>query len=294
MKSMNLRQKTFLAVALSVSILLVGYVAVSDYYIGQQQERLYAARQDTANALAQEISDLFTRGVQRLRMVAELPGLLHSIESLDPGREDRQIPAWITLHYIFYQTDVFTDGLYMVDSRGKILWTEPPDVGLIETDYGPFAAISRGTRQDEAHFTLWEGVDQSDILVSVPMRGESGKVVATLIGEIPTSHPAIRAILERNPEKQGVAHLVAGDGKIVASADTSRERTRMSDANAAVLVASGSVEPAGWRLSIDQDSDEALADIRSLRLVLTAFGVIFLSLAMGSLIFKFRSFTRPV
>src|SRR5262249_46346871 len=45
---------------------------------------------------------------------------------------------------------------------------------------------------------------------------------------------------------------------------------------------------------LDQNAGVALAQIRNLRTLLIAFGVVFTLVAMGSLLFILRSFTRPV
>src|SRR5688500_3593821 len=100
---MNLKQKTFVVVALSVGILLFGYLTVARYYIAQQEARFYSARQGMADTLSQEFNEFLKRGVDRLSTIAELPSMIHYVQNLAETREEgRQIAAWTTLHYMFY------------------------------------------------------------------------------------------------------------------------------------------------------------------------------------------------
>src|SRR6185503_13357404 len=60
------------------------------------------------------------------------------------------------------------------------------------------------------------------------------------------------------------------------------------------LFVSERATPTPWVLVIDQTIGEAYAGINSLKILLTVSGVVFILIAMGSLIFMLRSFTRPV
>ena len=62
-------------------------------------------RQSTAQAIGEEFTGFFTRGVERLKLVATLPALVYGLETLEDSREGRQIPTWTTLHYLFYESD---------------------------------------------------------------------------------------------------------------------------------------------------------------------------------------------
>src|SRR5262245_8581862 len=137
---MNLKQKTSLFVALSIVALLVVYVGFSSYYVRAQETVLLDERTNAARAIAQEFTEFFSRGVERLQTVANLPGLVYSLETIDENREGKQIPAWGTLHYLFYESDVF-DSVYLVNANGKVLWSEPPALDLIDTHFEKFDEI---------------------------------------------------------------------------------------------------------------------------------------------------------
>src|SRR5262245_977958 len=167
---MNLKQKTFLVVTVSTIALLVVYVAFSSYYVHTQEKVLLDDRVNTARAMAQELTGFFTRGVNRLQTVAALPALVYGLQTLEEKREGKQIPAWTTLHYLFYESDVFTS-VYLVNATGKILWSEPPDQDLIETKFQKSDDIRN--RIEGAHsdvvFSLAETAGGRDILVTAPL-----------------------------------------------------------------------------------------------------------------------------
>jgi two-component system NtrC family sensor kinase len=75
-----------------------------------------------------------------------------------------------------------------------------------------------------------------------------------------------------------------------------KTRTRSLSASdpSTSLVVTEYALPTPWAVVIDQDLAEAYAGVDSLKALLTAFGIVFILIAMGSLIFMLRSFTRPV
>jgi hypothetical protein len=60
------------------------------------------------------------------------------------------------------------------------------------------------------------------------------------------------------------------------------------------VLATAHASPSPWTIVIDQNAKEALAGVKSLTNLLTGFGIVFAIVAMGSLLFIRRSFTRPV
>src|SRR5215831_18621299 len=106
MRPLNLKQKTFLFVAGSVAALLAVFIVFSSYYVRTQEQALLEERNTAALAIAEDLSQFFTRGVDRLKTVAALPGLVYGLQTVEESRQGKQIPAWTTLHYLFYESDV--------------------------------------------------------------------------------------------------------------------------------------------------------------------------------------------
>ena len=294
---MNLKQKTFLFVTVSTAALVGVYIAFSGYYVRAQEKVLLDERVNTAQAIAQEFTSLFTRGVDRLQRVAALPALVYGLQTLEEKREGKQIPAWTTLHYLFYESDVFTR-VYLVNATGKVLWSEPPDQDLIESKFQQFDEIVKQLESVPADvvFSLSGTPAGLDILVTSPLINPEGHVIGLLVGAIPNSHPLIHNILRRNGDAHGIAQLVDEQSKrVIASTDQTREHRPFEypDPSKALLVTEHAA-PSPWVIVIDQNLAEAYVGINSLKTLFAAFGVVFILIAMGSLIFILRSFTRPV
>jgi len=314
---MNLKQRTLFFVALSVAGLLVMYLGFSNYYVHQQEQQFLDGRLESTRTVAREFDEFFTRGVTRLDMISQLPGLAYGLHTLEADREGKQIPAWTTLHYLSYQSDVFTNGIYLLNKQGQVLWSEPPDVGLLETHYEPFVNILSVMKGDssEVALTTWKKQDRTDILVSSRIRDDSGEFVGMLVGAIPTDHLQVQAILGRKPSGHVIAQLIDGGGTVVASTDPARQsqvlrnwkpvsrpggfvvgRQKFESRESIVATAAltSSLAAPAWAVRMDQDANEALSPISGLKWLLAGFGVVIMVIAVCSLLFILRSFTRPV
>ncbi len=294
---MNLKQKTFFFVAVIVTVLFLGYVVFSNSYIRRQETRFLDERLRLAETVAGEFTGFFTRGVQRLETVASLPGLVYGLQSLEEMGQGRQIPMWTTLHYMFFEHDVFTNGIYLVNGQGKIIWREPPDSNALDEDFAGFSQIvaKLGDPPAEIAFVVSERGDGTEILVGTPIDDGNGKTVGLLVGAIPVSHPAIRTMLTANSTGHGTTQLVDDAGLIIAATDPARQMRTFDYQNPEKpIVVSAHVSPAPWTIVIDQDASEALSGIQGLKILLATYGAVFLLIAMASLLFILRSFTRPV
>jgi signal transduction histidine kinase/ActR/RegA family two-component response regulator len=293
----NLKQKTSLFVTVSTAALLVVYIGFSSYYVRAQERVLLDERVNTARAIAQELTGFLTRGVDRLQTVAALPALVYGFPTLAEKREGKQIPAWTTLHYLFYESDVFTS-VYLVNGTGKILWSEPPDQDLIETNFQNFSSIAQQLENgsSDVAFVLSETQAGLEILVASPVTNPEGHMVGSLVGVIPTKHPSVHAILSRNGSMHGVAQLIDEQSKrVIASTDPKRELSPFEYPDTSkVLLVTEHASPSPWAIVIEQNLPEAYTGIYGLKTLLTGFGIVFIVIAMGSLLFMLRSFTRPV
>jgi len=293
----NLKQKTFLFVSVSITALLAAYIGLSSSYVRSQEKLLLNERAALASAIAEELAGFFDRGVTRLQTVAALPGLVYGLQTLEEKREGKQIPAWATLHYLFYESDVFTK-VYLVNASARILWSEPPDQDLIETRFDRFEEILRKlqTTQEETGFLLSATNSDLDLIVAAPLTNPEGHIIGVLAGTTPHTHPAIHAMLGRIGKEHGTVQLVDDEtGRVIASSDAQRElQSFQSPDSSRFLVVTERVGATPWQVVIDQDAMQAYAGINSLKTLLTAVGIIFILIASGSLIFMLRSFTRPV
>ena len=294
---MNLKQKTFLFVTVSILALLAVYIGFSSYYVRAQERVLLDERVSIAQAIAQELSGFFSRGTARLQTVATLPALVYGLQTLEEEREGKQIPAWTTLHYLLYESDVFSN-VYLINATGKVLWNEPPDQDSIQTQFAGFDDIRRKleTAQGEVTFLLSETGSGLDLLVVAPVTEPGGGIVGMVVGTIQRSNPSINTILGRIGKEHGTVQLVDEQSKrVIASTDKTRELQAFQYPDPTrFLLVTEHASPTPWMVVIDQDFEQAYTGVNSLKTLLTAFGVIFILIAMGSLAFMLRSFTRPV
>src|SRR5207247_11438880 len=66
-------------------------------------------------------SDL-ARGTAKLDIIAQLPLLLNGLPAITRKSLAKEIPpAQDTLHYLVYKSDIFTDGVYLLDRKSTRL-----------------------------------------------------------------------------------------------------------------------------------------------------------------------------
>jgi len=253
----NLKQKTFLFVSVSITALLAAYIGLSSSYVRSQEKLLLNERAALASAIAEELAGFFDRGVTRLQTVAALPGLVYGLQTLEEKREGKQIPAWATLHYLFYESDVFTK-VYLVNASARILWSEPPDQDLIETRFDRFEEILRKLQntQEETGFLLSATNSDLDLIVAAPLTNPEGHIIGVLAGTTPHTHPAIHAMLGRIGKEHGTVQLVDDEtGRVIASSDAQRElQSFQSPDSSRFLVVTERVGATPWQVVIDQDA----------------------------------------
>ena len=133
-------------------------------------------RSARASAMAKNIDDFIARGGEKLARTAGLPALIFGLENLAAERNHGQITAAESLHYIFLDSDVFSEGVFLLNHEGRILWSEPPDLELLDTQFPAYPAILNqfATRHDRAYFvttTRAPGRGGLQTLISAPSRG---------------------------------------------------------------------------------------------------------------------------
>ncbi len=309
---MNLRQKSFLFVAISVTLLLVVYVGLSRFSINQSTQRHLQDRKQAVDTAARTLDEFFSRGTAKIDVIATLPLLLNGLQTI--AQETPNLPTFDTLHYLTYKSDVFTAGLFIVNEQGRIIWSEPRDQLIVNTEYPPFNQVRDAFRVESApNITLipWESSSgKNEILMAATLvGGHDGAVVGYVIGAIPTSHDVITAVLNSRPNAETNAQLVTPAGLVVAGTNASRVmrqlpyRERLTEmgktSNSGVqagenIVAFKSLDRAPFLIVTDEPEASALQDIRSLRSLLTGIGIFSMTVVMATLIFVVRSFMRPV
>ncbi len=312
---LGLKHKAYIVVALMMLAVVASSMALGRSYSGAERSRVFDARRRGADDTAADLEHLLTRGLDRLRTVAALPALAYGLQLQEQAREERQIPAWTTLHYLFFESDVFTGGVVLVNRTGRIIWSEPSDISRIDTLYAPWPRVRTGLEQapDADHAFIVQRVAGADeMLVSVALFDQQDERVGVLIGSVPVSNDTVTQALTRGlPSAAGAAHLVDASGEIIASTASSRSGQRLgywqpSDHTATggvldrqvgddeLLTAIAPVPVAAWHVVIEEPAADALADVRELSMTLWVGRVVFTGIMVGVLLFVVVSFTRPV
>ncbi len=312
---LGLKHQAYIVVALIMLAGVASSIALGQLYFGAERSRVFDARRRGVDDTAADIEQLFTRGLDRLRTVAALPALAYGLPLQEQERKVRQIPAWTTLHYLFFESDVFTGGVVLVNGTGQIIWSEPPDISRLDATYAAWprvqTALARQPDADHA-FVVERAQGADEVLVAVALFDQQQERVGVLIGAIPVSSATVAQSLARGlPSVGGEAHLVDGRGEVVASTRPSARGQRLaywqpSDETGAgrveirqlpddeLLTATASIPVAGWHVVTEAPAAEALADVHELYVALWVSRIVFTGIIVGLLLFVVVSFTRPV
>jgi len=313
--TLSLKHKAYIVVALTMLIVAGSSMALGRFYFAAERNRVLDARRRVAEATAAELDNTLGRGLARLRTVAALPALAYGLQSQERAREARQIPAWTTLHYLFYESDVFTGGVVLLNRDGHIIWSEPSDLARIDTPYPAWdavrASLAREPDADHVFLARPDG-NRNDLLVAASLVDQQNERVGVLVGAVPTSNPAVVAALSHGrPSDGGSTHLVDATGVVLASTSSAAPGQQLrywqpSDRDGRgsvgarqgdqdeVLAAVAPIPVAGWRIVTEERTADALAGVRELGTLLWMASGVFTVVLAGMLLFVVISFTRPV
>ena len=178
---LGLKHKAYIVLALFMLADVASSMALGQSYFGAERSRVFDARRRGVDDAATFVEQLLTRGLDRLRTVAAFPALAYGLPLQEQGREARQIPAWTTLHYLFFESDVFTGGVVLVNRTGQIIWSEPSDISRLDTPYTAWprvqTALARQPDADSA-FIVERAQGAAEVLVAVALFDQQQERVA--------------------------------------------------------------------------------------------------------------------
>jgi len=312
---MSLTTKAALVALTLVTILVGGFLLAGRYYVLEQRQRALDNEADVARNVAADLSRLLENGAARLRTVSELPVLRYGFGALQESPAATVFPAWTTLHYMFFESDVFGGGVYLLGQRGEIRWEEPPDASLAGRPYPAYPEIVRALEQhpDDPVVPVWRrGPDGAEILLSAPVVDSEGLRVGVLVGAVPLTHQVF-ATAGQQMESLDMqsAHLVTEDGGVVWSTGTAGAAPPDGWLRAARGQAPGAVEldtDAGptvvgaaqlawwpdWTVLSGRSSQETFQDVRRLEYLQWIFAGLGTVFGLLGILFITTSFTRPI
>jgi signal transduction histidine kinase len=297
----SIKTKSLLLFAGYVAALCAVYLTFSVYLLRRETAVAHDRLQQSARMLASEVDTYIEAGRKRLATVARLPGLVYGLPTIGESMGQGHIAPWTTLHYLFFKSAVFTGGVFLVDSNGQVIWTEPPGMPLLGQSFAAAPAVAETLRDGGAHVTnaLAPSVilGRPHVVVTQSIDGPNGKQAGVLCGVIDIGASSLATIPESFSTEQGrFAAIVDQHGGAIAGTETrpSAGLDFWRRENPDVLAEWTQLTHAPWRIVAGQPSATAMADIAQLQrlLIWTGAGLTLLVLAVG--VPFIRSFTRSI
>lgn len=271
------------------------YAGFSVYLLQRETDAANDRLQQTARMVAAEVNAYVRAGMQRLSTVAHLPGLVFGLRTMGEKGQGGHIPAWTTLHYLFFRSPVLTGGVFLLDDSGTVVWTEPPGLSWLGQDlreYAPLRDVFRdGSNVISGRLEADRLTAQPHVVLATPIRGPGGERVGVLAGVIDLSAPHLQTIIETAPSDNGRFVTVRdGAGRAVGATKSSR-RGGSSDPP---LLATVPLVDVPWQVEAGQSRAIALAGIHRLQLALLGLGVLLILGALAVGVFAVRRFTSAI
>jgi len=275
----GIRVKAGLLFAACVVALITIYITFGVELVRREAASSRERLEQTARMAASALDAYVEAGRQRLAVVARLPGLAYGLEAVEDEPGEGHIAPWTSLHYLFFRSDVFTCGVFLVDRTGTALWSEPPGAPWLGERVGITPGVAAVYETGEP---LTSGRLAPDalcrtphIVVSFPVRGGDDAIVGVLGGVIDLTAPEFAGILSSvSTAHQQFVRLTDGAGGVVAGP----EHDPAAGDGTSPLLASATMTQAPWTVTVGQPAATALAGTIHLRRLLLAFGVALLVL----------------
>lgn len=223
-------------------------------------------------------------------------------------------------------SDVFTYGLFLVDTSGRVLWAEPPREGVVGSSFAIDPFIGRALASPNPSFsglTTTPGEPGAGVLVAAPIRSPAGTVSGLVLAGLDPSRATVAGLIRLlKLGKTGYAQVVDHSGFLVASSrpeslaqDTDHgprftkliesgqktvatchrcHETEQGPERRRDVLAFAPLSVAPWGVAVRQSEEEAFALISDLQGKMVGLGVISF-LVLGYLAWTItRSIVRPI
>jgi signal transduction histidine kinase len=299
--NLSIKAKSTALFAAYLLALVAVYSTFSLRLLQQESHAVVDRLQQTATLLAAEVDTVLASGRQRLETVGRLPGLVFGLESITRSADGGEIPAWTTLHYLFFKTPVYTGGVFLLDRAGVVLWNEPPDrswrgLSLASHPVVREARERGGTVVSDA-LAADDILDGPHAIVVHPIRPRGGEIVGFLGGVIDLRETPFREIVNAaSATDDRFVVIVDGRGRTIAG-NTGRpilSEWRPPEGEHEAVLASATIDRTPWRVWAGQGERSAFANVGHLQRLLIALGLVLLagSLLVGAIVI--RDFTRSI
>ena len=313
----SLQWRVMLLAGIGVSAILAIFITSSLLAVNDSTDRSLEERSVLAANAASHIDFVITQNLRALEEVAFAEGF--DMEDDDPEPEQR------ALRQAFF-TSIFSDGVYLIDRKGRLIWTEPvrpSALGVPVTQHEHVRAALESGRPGVSSLTT--GLANGGPAVSVvgPIYNRSGRLVGLVGGDIGLGGAYLREALgSAGLGETGYLQLVDGHGIILASSRPGQVLQESDHQNRLVtliregravsgtchdcheaqgenqreteVMAFAPTAVAPWGVLVRQSESEALAPARRLKERAVWLGIPIFVLALALAWATARSVTRPV
>lgn len=293
----SLQTRTIFLVAV-ILLAIFSTVGISSYLAVQHSiQRALQERLSLAQTTANHLEYIVNQSLRRLEDISIAEGLKSGGDDLEGLRK--------ALRTAYFQT-VFTEGLFITDSYGKLLWVEPYRPNMVSTSIYSYSHINQALQSGRPVVSdvLIRNPSGKPVVAAVtPLKDLNGATVGLVGGEVDITGNSLGSVLAAVQlgdtgyvdvvDSQGIvlattdpAHLLTSSDHNNILADLIRKRhTAVSTCHSCheaspVTVERRSVEVMAfapfptipWGVSLRQDEDEVLAPARTLQRSLILIG----------------------
>jgi len=297
----SLRRRIILLSASGMLTILV-ILGVSDYFsIRDSLNQMLRERLVLAQTVASNLEDLIRQNLMYLQEVSFSKGVNLADEDLGPEKS--------ALHNAFLRS--FFANVFLLDSEGRLLWSEPPRPALAEANFGNFPPVSESILSGKPIVSnLFEIRPQKKkaVFALIPIV-KSGRTLGVIVGEIDPTGPALANVIQ--PVKigeTGYIEIIDGNGFVLASTKAediltesdhggilsalinarrstvgtchSCHQEGITDQPKKEIMAFAPLSDIPWGINIRQAEKEALAPVESMKRRFLTFGAVLFAAAL--------------
>lgn len=315
----SLQARTILLVAV-IFFAMLAAVGVSSYLAVQHSiQRALQERLSLAQTTANHLEYIVNQSLQRLEDISLAEGVKVGSEDVEGLRR--------ALRAAYFQT-VFTEGLFITDSYGKVLWVEPYRPNIVSTSIYSYPHINQALESGRpvvSDVLIRNPSGRPVVSAVIPLKDLNGTTLGLVGGDVDITGNSLSSVLEAVQlgatgnvdvvDSQGIVLATTRPSHLLTSSDHNniladlirRRRTAVStchschepsafseDKRRVEVMAFAPFPTIPWGVSLRQEEDEVLAPARTLQYRLMLIGGVFSVPAFFLTWGLSRSIVRPL
>ncbi len=211
--SAGLRRRMIVLVAIGLTVMLLLFGLIGARAIGESIERTLRERLVMAELTAVHLDQTLAQALYQVELAASSSTINLTDNDLAPEKQ--------MLRYTYLRSRIFTEGVFLLDGDGTVLWKEPQDDTIIGADLAaiPFIAdaLSSGGLLVSSATVLSTG-QKPIVLLSSAVKGQDGRITGLVVGGIDLTDPQMGALVRPvKLGKTGYVEVVDENGFVLAT-----------------------------------------------------------------------------